>query len=111
MGQRRTKLENYINEAINNIRDDRDRTTTLLSDVMSELQTPTSTYESHKDLGLIAAKYLETLQRSNEQIVKILTLMQKATRHEEDVELSDNEKDNIFKLIKNDKDEKKAAGE
>ena len=98
MGQRRTKLENYINEAINNIRDDRDRTTTLLSDVMSELQTPTSTYESHKDLGLIAAKYLETLQRSNEQLVKLTSMMQKNIGSGSE-SLSEEDKNELFDIL------------
>ena len=98
MGQRRTKLENYINEAINNIRDDRDRTTTLLSDVMSELQTPTSTYESHKDLGLIAAKYLETLQRSNEQLVKLTSMMQKNIGSGSE-SLSEEDKNDLFDIL------------
>jgi len=98
MGQRRTKLENYINEAINNIRDDRDRTTTLLSDVMSELQAPTSTYESHKDLGLIAAKYLETLQRSNEQLVKLTSMMQKNVSPGSE-SLSEEDKNELFDIL------------
>jgi hypothetical protein len=98
MGQRRTKLENYINEAINNIRDDRDRTTTLLSDVMSELQAPTSTYESHKDLGLIAAKYLETLQRSNEQLVKLTSMMQKNIGSGSE-SLSEKDKNELFDIL------------
>ena len=32
---------------------------------------------SHESLGAVAAKYLETLQRSNEQLVKLTSLMQK----------------------------------
>ena len=31
----------------------------------------------HKEMGLIASKYLETLQRSNEQLVKLSSLIQK----------------------------------
>ena len=102
------KKDKLLKEALDNIRTDRITTEALLQDLQAEINNSETT---NARSGLVAAKYVETLQRSNEQIVKILTLMQKATRHEEDVELSDNEKDNIFELIKNDKDEKKAAGE
>ena len=33
--------------------------------------------DKHREFGLIAAKYLETLQRSNEQLVKLAALLQK----------------------------------
>jgi len=102
------KKDKLLKEALDNIRTDRVTTEALLQDLQAEINNSETT---NARSGLVAAKYVETLQRSNEQIVKILTLMQKATRYEEDVELSDNEKDNIFELIKNDKDEKKAAGE
>ena len=102
------KKDKLLKEALDNIRTDRVTTEALLQDLQAEINNSETT---NARSGLVAAKYVETLQRSNEQIVKILTLMQKATRHEEDVELSDNEKDNIFELIKNDKDEKKATGE
>tara|TARA_R110002050_G_scaffold287909_1_gene439412 strand:- start:35 stop:346 length:312 start_codon:yes stop_codon:yes gene_type:complete len=102
------KKDKLLKEALDNIRTDRTTTEALLQDLQAEINNSETT---NARSGLVAAKYVETLQRSNEQIVKILTLMQKATRHEEDVELSDNEKDNIFELIKNDKDEKKATGE
>jgi hypothetical protein len=102
------KKDKLLKEALDNIRTDRVTTEALLQDLQAEINNSETT---NARSGLVAAKYVETLQRSNEQIVKILALMQKATRYEEDVELSDNEKDNIFELIKNDKDEKKAAGE
>tara|TARA_R110002012_G_scaffold257032_1_gene437247 strand:- start:146 stop:457 length:312 start_codon:yes stop_codon:yes gene_type:complete len=102
------KKDKLLKEALDNIRTDRVTTEALLQDLQAEINNSETT---NARSGLVAAKYVETLQRSNEQIVKILTLMQKATRYEEDVELSDNEKDNIFELIKSDKDEKKAAGE
>jgi hypothetical protein len=102
------KKDKLLKEALDNIRTDRVTTETLLQDLQAEINNSETT---NARSGLVAAKYVETLQRSNEQIVKILTLMQKATRYEEDIELSDNEKDNIFELIKNDKDEKKASGE
>ena len=60
----------------------------------------------HKEVGLIAAKYVETLQRSNEQLVKIATLQNKKQTKES--ELSPNERDEIFKQLNNEvKDVKK----
>ena len=102
------KKDELLKEALDNIRTDRTTTETLLQDLQVEISNNETT---NARSGLVAAKYVETLQRSNEQIVKILTLMQKASRHEEDVELSENEKDNIFELIKNDKEDKRATGE
>lgn len=67
-------LENYIEEATKNINEDRAATKTLLMTVMKYIQ---SAEERHRDAGLIAAKYLETLQRSNEQLVKLAALVQK----------------------------------
>ena len=68
------KTEKYIEEVIKNIRDDRDITRRLLDDVMVYLS---KSEERHKEVGLTAAKYVETLQRSNEQLVKISALLQK----------------------------------
>jgi hypothetical protein len=53
---------------------------------------------THKNFGEIAAMYLETLQRSNEQLVKIATLIQRNESVKDG--FSKTEKDNIFDLIK-----------
>ena len=104
MGQRSVKdFNSYINEAINNIRNDRQLTSDLLSDIMLEMQSSAEApsgngHQTHKDLGLIAAKYLETLQRSNEQLVKLTSLMQKTTNNSKD-SLSEDDKKEIFDLI------------
>ena len=76
MGRSIKDLDSYIQEAIKNIRDDRDITSTLLTQVFAEI---TNGAETHKDIGLIAAKYVETLQRSNEQLVKLTSIMAKKT--------------------------------
>ena len=56
----------------------------------------------HKELGQIASKYLETLQRSNEQLVKIAALIQKTTSVKEG--LTSKDKEDIFDLINNSED-------
>jgi hypothetical protein len=88
-------LDEYLAEAINNINDDRAVTKMLLMDVVEIIK---KTKEDHKDVGAIAAKYVETLQRSNEQLVKIASLMQK--RQTEDANLSDKDKKELFDIIK-----------
>ena len=88
------KTEKYIDEAIKNIRDDRDITRRLLDDVMVYLS---KSEERHKEVGLTAAKYVETLQRSNEQLVKISTLLQK--KESKQVGLTPDDKRDIFDLI------------
>ena len=98
MGRSIKNLENYIHEAIDNIRNDRDITSTLLTQVFAEI---TNGQETHKDLGLIAAKYVETLQRSNEQLVKLTSIMAKKT--DSGVELSDDDKTDLFDVIQGDK--------
>jgi len=69
-----SKLEKYIEEAIGNIRDDREVTRELLDDAIKYLAKDES---RHRDVGLIIAKYVETLQRSNEQLVKVSGLLSK----------------------------------
>ena len=98
MGRSVKDLENYIKEAIKNIRDDRDITSTLLTQVFAEI---TNGQETHKDLGLIAAKYVETLQRSNEQLVKLTSIMAKKT--DTSVELSEEDKKSLFDVIQGEK--------
>tara|TARA_R100001510_G_scaffold55830_1_gene60331 strand:- start:336 stop:632 length:297 start_codon:yes stop_codon:yes gene_type:complete len=98
MGRSVKDLESYIQEAIDNIRDDRDITSTLLTQVFAEI---TNGQETHKDLGLIAAKYVETLQRSNEQLVKLTSIMAKKT--DTSVELSEEDKKSLFDVIQGEK--------
>ena len=69
-----SKLEKYIQEAIANIRQDREVTRELLDDAMKYLAKDES---RHRDIGLTLSKYVETLQRSNEQLVKVASLVGK----------------------------------
>jgi metal-responsive CopG/Arc/MetJ family transcriptional regulator len=69
-------LDSYIDEAIKNIRSDRAITTTLLMELMDYMKKDD---ERKEKVGTVAAKYVETLQRSNEQLVKVSALIQKKT--------------------------------
>tara|TARA_R110000822_G_scaffold4046_8_gene17381 strand:+ start:283 stop:465 length:183 start_codon:yes stop_codon:yes gene_type:complete len=57
------KLETFIEHATKNVTDDRAATKSLLMTLMKYMSV---SEDRHKEVGLIAAKYLETLQRSNE---------------------------------------------
>ena len=97
MGQRRIKnVEEYIKESLTNIRDDRAVTSTLLTELLIEMK-KAGDLETHKQLGLIASKYVETLQRSNEQLVKITALLSK--KQGSSMELDESDKQELFDLI------------
>jgi len=95
-------LDKYLEDATRNVTEDRAATKVLLTNIMKYMQ---STDDRHREVGLIAAKYLETLQRSNEQLVKIASLVQKATKSSLDNSISDDEKDELFDLINNNTEE------
>lgn len=87
-----SKLTEYLEEAVLNIREDRKRALSLLNDIADFIG---QNQERHKDVGQTAAKYLETLQRSNEQLVKISSLIEKA-KNEEFGELDKQDADNLY---------------
>lgn len=92
-------LEDFIGEAIDNIRSDRAITSHLLTELVQEMnkQTGLSTIQQ---CGLIASKYVETLQRSNEQMVKLANLIQKKESKSEG--LTSIEKEEIYDLLSSD---------
>ena len=72
-------FDTLTEEAITNVREDRAQTKDLLKDLIKYM---VASEDRHKDVGLTAAKYVETLQRSNEQLVKIAGLKQKNEKGE-----------------------------
>ena len=87
-------INKIINEAIKNIRNDRDITRRLLDDVVVYLS---KSEERHREVGMTAAKYVETLQRSNEQLVKISALLKKT--EEKQTGLTADDKRDIFDML------------
>ena len=87
------KVKKYIDETIDNIRKDREVTKELLDDALKWLSKDES---RHREIGLVLSKYVETLQRSNEQLVKVVTLMSK---NESSRGLSDQDKDQLLDMI------------
>jgi len=90
-----SKIDEYIGEAVQNIRRDREVTKKLLNEIISYLSVDD---ERHRDVGVVAAKYVETLQRSNEQLVKIAALVHKKSGN--DRGLTEEDRAELFDLIK-----------
>lgn len=93
------KLDNFIEEVVENIRSDREVTNDLLNDAIGYLAKDES---RHRDIGLTLAKYVETLQRSNEQLVKITSLIAKEEAKTDG--LSDEDMEEIYSIIKEEKE-------
>ena len=84
--------EQLIDLAINNINEDRKYANELLGDVSQYIGQQKDRYSN---VGMVAAKYLETLQRSNEQLVKLISLMKSADTDKYG-DLNQSEKENIY---------------
>ena len=93
-GQILKKLDHYLEKAVGNIESDRKITRELLDDVVRYLS---KDEERHREVGMTASKYVETLQRSNEQLVKIAALIQK--NQQKDAGLSEEDKNELFSII------------
>jgi plasmid maintenance system killer protein len=100
MGQSIKSFEEYTLEAIKNIRDDRDITSTLLTKLFIEMNNANDA-NTHKELGLIASKYVETLQRSNEQLVKLTSILSK--KQDTSISLDEKDKKELFDIIQGEK--------
>jgi len=91
-------FDKYLEEAINNIREDRDKAKEFLQKLETAASDTEDNVYNQKQVGTVAAKYLETLQRSNEQLVKIAALLQK--KQNNNVGLTEQDKNELFDVIK-----------
>jgi len=96
MSQKNNKL---LDEAIDNIREDRKLTYEFIEELRQEIY---SNKTAHHMVGQTFGKYLENLQRSNEQLVKLVALNTKKDSKSDS--LSRGEIDNLYDAI-NGKDE------
>jgi hypothetical protein len=87
-------LDDLIDEALGNIRDDRKVAREFLNEIATQIAVDS---DNNKYLSPVAAKHIETMQRSNEQLVKIIGLRQKD--QSQNFELSEDDKDNLFDMI------------
>ena len=95
MGKRRN-IEEYIDEATRNIKEDRALAKSLLLDAMTDMK---GSDVARRELGSIAAKYVENLQRSNEQMVKLSALLQK--QQGTITGLSEEDKEDLYEMLGN----------
>jgi hypothetical protein len=83
-----------MEEAIDNIRNDRKLAREFLNELANQIA---QNAENNRSLSPVAAKHIETMQRSNEQLVKVLTLKQKERSKE--AGLSEEDKASLFDMI------------
>ena len=101
MAKRRDlSLDEYLEETTKNIREDRAMAKTLLMDVMADMAaSPTD----RREMGPIAAKFVENLQRSNEQMVKLSSILQK--QKTSSIGLTASDKEELFDLLNENQEE------
>ena len=87
-------IDTLISEALDNIRNDRKVAKEFINEIANQIANDD---EQNKYLSPVAAKHIETMQRSNEQLVKIINLKQKSSTGT--IELNQKEKDELFDLI------------
>ena len=92
------KLDKYIDEVLDNIRNDRKITRELLDDAIKWLSKDES---RHREIGLVMSKYVETLQRSNEQLVKVAGMVSKDKSSEG---LTKKDMEDIYSAISSEED-------
>ena len=90
-------LEALIDEALDNIRNDRKVAREFLNEIANQIAKDS---EQNKYLSPVAAKHVESLQRSNEQLVKLIGLRQKGRTQQ--VGLTEEDKNDLFDLIQGD---------
>lgn len=88
-----SKTDDQIKKALENIDEDRKVTKELLQDAIKYVAVDEA---RHRELGIVMAKYVETLQRSNEQLVKVIGIMSKKDAAQG---LGSIDKDQLFDLI------------
>lgn len=95
MIDKKDKFSKLIDESIENVKKDREYTYKLLDDICEYLG---QSKDRHREVGIVAAKYLEVLQRSNEQLVKTASLIKPKVMTEEE-KLGKEEKEEMYKEL------------
>ncbi len=93
-------LNSLIEQALTNINNDRQETESLLSELKEYMGV---SKERYADSGNIAAKFVETLQRSNEQLVKLARLVYKKETQDDVPYTPLKDKNNLFDIINEEK--------
>ena len=88
------EFDDLMDEAIQNIRNDRQVAREFLNELANQIA---QNAENNRALSPVAAKHIETMQRSNEQLVKVLSLKQKERTKE--IGLTEEDKASLFDMI------------
>lgn len=93
---KKTKInfEDLIQDSVSNIKEDRATAHQLLDHLRLLIDQFPGQAEIHAQVGTIASKYLEAVQRGNEQLVKIAGIMAKTSPEPEEMT-----KDQIYDLL------------
>jgi hypothetical protein len=94
MNKNGNNIETLIDEALANIRNDRKSAREFLNEIANQIAADA---EQNKYLSPVAAKHIETLQRSNEQLVKLIGMRLKKAPVA--LELSEDDKNSLFDII------------
>ncbi len=97
--RRNLNLEEYVEETTKNIREDRAMAKTLLMDVMADMAGSST---DRREMGPLAAKFVENLQRSNEQMVKLASIVQRQKSGH--TGLTEDDKEQLFDILNEGKD-------
>jgi hypothetical protein len=87
-------IDTLIDEALDNIRNDRKVAREFLNEIATQISKDA---DQNKYLSPVAAKHIETMQRSNEQLVKLIGIRQKG--QPETLDLTEDDKNNLFDII------------
>lgn len=99
MSSTNKSLQDFIEESTKNVQNDRAVASKLLLDLVDHMNKNAEDKYTHKNFGEIAAMYLETLQRSNEQLVKLTAIVQRQEGGDKDG-MSKKERESLFDQIK-----------
>ncbi len=94
MSNKDRNLDTLISEALDNIRNDRKVAREFLNEIANQIANDS---DQNKYLSPVAAKHIETMQRSNEQLVKLIGIKQKGS--EAQMELSEDDKSSLYDII------------
>ena len=99
----------YFQKALSNLIEDREKALILLEDASIYIkgnggleETKEGITSRHKTVGPVAAKYMESVQRANEQLVKLTAILVKKESEEDSTfDLSDDKelKEKIYEII------------
>jgi len=94
-------LETLVDEALENIRKDRNLARDFLNEIANQIAIDG---EKNRYLSPVAAQHVQSLQRSNEQLVKLISLKYK--NQEDSLVLSEEDKNSLFDMIQGDEEQK-----